>query len=772
VLRNLFIALLFIALPYLGNAQGYYNVTHTSGKRIIAGVEVEVVPIDSPGVYPDPSYCVGPYFIGTTAARKTPVTNGYEFRFSVPVRQVRFKVSSSDYGEELSTFVNGSFFTLNAANLSSLSGCGNSGHSYISNGKVNFDSATRDNSTQITIASSGINSIDLYDLIQNAGSVFSFQFVFDTTVSIVNYTDTLLCAGDSIHIAYKLTGSFLPGNVFTFQLSDKSGSFANPTILGTKADTANGMFEGIVPSGLTSGDEYRVRIVSSKPGLVSEPNDKKIGIGNPITVRAYASSPVCLHDTFILGATVFSHYSDFFWNGPGVPAPNFASEHIKIPDAVFADSGMYYVEARDYGCKSFDSVYVVVRDNPIKSIGTSSVSLCTGDTIRLYSKVDTGNVQNIWKTPSGTQYYSNSISLPAVKLSDSGAYTLLTIADGCMGRDTVDIEVKQRPSPVLFAGNVCTGDTLRISAGYIPGATYEWSGPGSIIFTARDTAFINATTTLGGSYKVKITANGCEALDSINASVKARPYKPNGSLNTPLCELSDLHLSAFDTTVAVSYYWTTPSSDILYGSDNYIRKIGLTESGTYILVAEKDGCKTTDSFDVQVMHTPIPPQVSYNNPVKQGDELILSIEDPEPGVDYKWMGPNNFYSSMYSPHIKNVTTLSSGNYTVNALLGMCKSSSELFVDILSSLDTDMVVLYPNPCNGNFWVKAIAKTDQKILVHIVNAAGQLVYSKWLQTQDKHIEQAFELRDALSSGVYNFRIRLDGKTYTIPFVVDRY
>ena len=88
MLRNLFIALLFIALPYLGNAQGYYNVTHTSGKRIIAGVEVEVVPIDSPGVYPDPSYCVGPYFIGTTAARKTPVTNGYEFRFSVPVRQV------------------------------------------------------------------------------------------------------------------------------------------------------------------------------------------------------------------------------------------------------------------------------------------------------------------------------------------------------------------------------------------------------------------------------------------------------------------------------------------------------------------------------------------------------------------------------------------------------------------------------------------------------------------------------------------------------------
>lgn len=142
MLRNLFIALLFVALPYLGSAQGYYNVTHTSGKRIIAGVEVEVVAIDSPGIYPDPSYCVGPYFIGTTIARKSPVTNGYEFRFSVPVRQVRFKVSSSDYGEELSTFVNGNFFPLTAANLSALSGCGNSGHTYISNGKVNFDSAT------------------------------------------------------------------------------------------------------------------------------------------------------------------------------------------------------------------------------------------------------------------------------------------------------------------------------------------------------------------------------------------------------------------------------------------------------------------------------------------------------------------------------------------------------------------------------------------------------------------------------------------------------
>lgn len=271
---------------------------------------------------------------------------------------------------------------------------------------------------------------------------------------------------------------------------------------------------------------------------------------------------------------------------------------------------------------------------------------------------------------------------------------------------------------------------------------------------------------------MKVTANGCEALDSVNALVKARPYRPNGSVNTPVCESGDLHLSAFDTTVAISYYWTTPSNDILYGSDNYIRKISVAESGTYVLIAEKDGCMAMDSFDVQVMHTPIAPQVSYNNPVKQGEELILIIKDPEPGVDYKWIGPNNFYSTAYSPHIKNVTASSSGSYTVDAGLGMCKSSSEIFVDILSLLDTNMVVLYPNPCNGNFWVKAIAKSDQKILVHVVNATGQLVYAQWLQTQNKHIEQAFELRDALSSGVYNFRIRLDDKTYTIPFVVDRY
>ena len=75
----------------------------------------------------------------------------------------------------------------------------------------------------------------------------------------------LLCTGSSYNIINNAVGYFGPGNSFTVQLSDPSGSFSNPTVIGSSNTTTGGVISCFIPAGISPGLNYRIRIVSSHP---------------------------------------------------------------------------------------------------------------------------------------------------------------------------------------------------------------------------------------------------------------------------------------------------------------------------------------------------------------------------------------------------------------------------------------------------------------------------------------------------------------------------
>ncbi|MCX7981162.1 MAG: PKD domain-containing protein [Bacteroidia bacterium] len=85
-----------------------------------------------------------------------------------------------------------------------------------------------------------------------------------------------VCAGSGLTVSFSTTGTFDPSNTFTVQLSDATGSFSNPTAIGSGSSSP---ISCLIPSTLPSGT-YRVRIVSSSPAATS--NDE------PITVISFA----------------------------------------------------------------------------------------------------------------------------------------------------------------------------------------------------------------------------------------------------------------------------------------------------------------------------------------------------------------------------------------------------------------------------------------------------------------------------------------------------
>ncbi len=88
-------------------------------------------------------------------------------------------------------------------------------------------------------------------------------------LTLTGTTRDHLCSGETILAGYHTQGTFNPGNIFSIELSDASGSFASPVTLGSVAATNSGTISCIVPSGLAAGTGYRMRVVSSNPSVTS-----------------------------------------------------------------------------------------------------------------------------------------------------------------------------------------------------------------------------------------------------------------------------------------------------------------------------------------------------------------------------------------------------------------------------------------------------------------------------------------------------------------------
>lgn len=90
------------------------------------------------------------------------------------------------------------------------------------------------------------------------------------------------CAGSTATLTYAAHSVvFSSGNVLRAELSDASGSFSAVVPIGTLTTQAlNGTFDVVFPNS-ASGTAYRIRIVSSNPGVIGSDNGTDLTIKQP-----------------------------------------------------------------------------------------------------------------------------------------------------------------------------------------------------------------------------------------------------------------------------------------------------------------------------------------------------------------------------------------------------------------------------------------------------------------------------------------------------------
>jgi hypothetical protein len=113
-----------------------------------------------------------------------------------------------------------------------------------------------------------------------------------TSLSATNYIfDCLDPVSGSVD--FTTTGVYDAGNIIYVQLSDASGSFDTPLNIGSLATTAiSGTISFTIPNGTALGANYRIRLFSTEPGILSLDNGTDITLSEDpcnITVSAVSS---------------------------------------------------------------------------------------------------------------------------------------------------------------------------------------------------------------------------------------------------------------------------------------------------------------------------------------------------------------------------------------------------------------------------------------------------------------------------------------------------
>jgi|GEM_PF-5612333 len=153
-------------------------------------------------------------------------------------------------------------------------------------------------------------------------------------------TGSPFCSCDSVSVLFTSIGTYTAGNIYTAQLSDSSGSFAIPVVIGSLADTTNtGTINCMIPCGTLTGTGYLIRVISSTPPVTGSDNGVNIIVNATvvpsISITTNATGALCIDTsvTFIASPTNGGTAPVYQWQRNGL--------NVGLNSSVYNTSGSF-----------------------------------------------------------------------------------------------------------------------------------------------------------------------------------------------------------------------------------------------------------------------------------------------------------------------------------------------------------------------------------------------------------------------------------------------
>jgi len=206
--------------------------------------------------------------------------------------------------------------------------------------------------------------------------------------------------------------------------------------------------------------------------------------------------------------------------------------------------------------------------------------VCVNDSLLL----DAGDGKDSyeWSTGDTTQ---------SIYVQEPGTYWVVTIKDGCESTDTVDV-IEEFPDlglPDSLSGCGVPLLTLTPANGFNDFLWSDGSTTAEIIVNQNGNYFLEA-----------LSSAGCRARDTVAVTFASIPPLPNLQFESPVCSGEDIQLSSPGAQGTV--YWEGPQTFSETGSVVGINNIPTSQSGTYYVSQEEDGCRSDSvAFELSVL---------------------------------------------------------------------------------------------------------------------------------------------------------------------------
>ena len=387
-----------------------------------------------------------------------------------------------------------------------------------------------------------------------------------------------------------------------------------------------------------------------------------------------------------------SRDSSWQWLFPGGTP---ASSTLQTPPQVcYNTPGTYSVTLITSNAFGSDTLtlnnYITVDLSPVAQIN-SNITTCEGSVINLTSS---GGTNYSWSGPNGFTSGLQNPSIPNLTIANSGTYSVIVANSfGCTDTASTQITINVVTPAVANSNSpLCAGQTLNLTAN--TASSYSWSGPNGFTSSLQNPSITNLSNNNSGTYTLIVANNnGCADTTTLSVSVLINnPVTANS--NGPLCTGQTLNLTA---SAGSSYVWSGPNGFTSTQQNPTINNVSTTNAGSYsVVVTNGNGCTYSTSLTVSINpNTPV--TASSNSPICEGDNLTMNTIA---GSSYSWTGPNGFTSTIQNPTISNITTTSSGLYSVTVTNACGTGTSNTQVQVGQKPTAGITVTETVICEGD------------------------------------------------------------------------
>ncbi len=488
---------------------------------------------------------------------------------------------------------------------------------------------------------------------QNSGDEWNWMNTQQITVKGITLTTPNggqeWCLGSTQTISWNYTGI---ENV-RIELSSNAGQTFD--ILLTQSTPAqSGTYDWNIPTTLTPGNQYRIRVSDASNNSNSDISDGNFTIGGSPTITSHPQSQNgCTGQSVIFSVSATGPGLTYQWRKNGTNINNANQSSFTINNLTTADTGSYdcVVSGLCGSPVTSNTAQLTVDISPTILTQPESQQVCKGSIVTFAIEAIGTDIVYQWRKsgvdiPNAT---SNSLTLYNVSESDEGLYTC-RVSGKCSPAvisNPASLTIKLAPQITQEPKDIelCVGEKLELNV-IATGSdlSYQWRKNGNIIPNANNSVFTIPSVALQDSGKYDVIVQGsCNPPDTssqLTVSIKQKPLIVQQPDNQTATEGSNVTFTIQASNSVTSYQWRKNGINI-EGANSptlTITNVKQSDSGDYdCLLTNKCGTATSEKAKLTI--------------IPKGEGPVLSLS--QNSIDLGIVKVQNTKENIYPALLKN-----------------------------------------------------------------------------------------------------------------------